>query len=100
MASLADELMNDLDDLDGSDGELEVAMAPPAEVKEEEDDGEMDEALLAGGIKQADVLDLEAVNAMEMKDVDQISKVAKLLHAKSTHDVLAVRTLHAALSQR
>ena len=51
----------------------------------------MDSTLLAGGIKQAEELDLEFIAGMEMKEIVDITKVAKLLGGKQLNEVLSVR---------
>lgn len=87
MLSLADELeqMNDFEDSEGSDEEMHLD-----EVKEEGDGDEIPDELLAGGIKQAEALDPEAVARMELAGVSEVGKVAKLYAGKVLKDVLLV----------
>lgn len=117
MASLADELMNDLDDLgSGSelDDELDAAMAGPsgsdgqsgagdaAADADGDQDGDGVDAAMAGladgeahvpegGVKPAQELDEDAVNAMDMSGVAEVTKVAKLQGGRTMRDVLQVR---------
>ena len=117
MTSLADELMNDLDDLgSGSDvdDELDSAMAGPSGATtstsapqadgDDNDDGEpgdVDEALLGGaagevhvpegGVRPADEVDPEAVNAMDLAGVAEVGKVARLQGSRTMREVLQVR---------
>ncbi|GAA5833567.1 hypothetical protein JCM9279_001563 [Rhodotorula babjevae] len=114
MTSLADELMNDLDDLgSGSDvdDELDSAMAGPSAATAstsapqadggDDDDGEagdVDEALLGGaagevhvpegGVRPADEVDPEAVNAMDLAGVAEVGKVARLQGSRTMREVL------------
>lgn len=130
MASLADELMNDLEELgSGSDvdDDLDAAVAGPSGSGSGKpgssgaangeptqpangsgagaDDGEgggeeVDAAMAAladgeahvpeGGIKPAQELDEEAVNAMDMTGVAEVSKVAKLQGSRTMREVLKV----------
>lgn len=120
MASLADELMNDLDDLgSGSelDDELDAAMAGPsgsngagqeqsgagdADADGDQDGDGVDAAMAGladgeahvpeGGVKPAHELDEDAVNAMDMSGVAEVTKVAKLQGGRTMRDVLQVRT--------
>lgn len=120
MASLADELMNDLDDLgSGSelDDELDAAMADPsgsngarqeqsgagdADADGDQDGDGVDAAMAGladgeahvpeGGVKPAHELDEDAVNAMDMSGVAEVTKVAKLQGGRTMRDVLQVRT--------
>lgn len=120
MASLADELMNDLDDLgSGSelDDELDAAIgstsgaAGPShggdnsanadgdEPVDEETDAAMaalpegEAHVPAGGVKPAKELDEDAVKAMDLTGVAEVSKVAKLQGSRTMRDVLQVRAL-------
>ncbi|BGP40324.1 U4/U6-U5 snRNP complex subunit prp31 [Rhodotorula kratochvilovae] len=112
MTSLADELMNDLDDLgSGSeDDELDAAMAGPsgttngAEEAEGaaggDDDaaGEGDAALPdvpagetyvpEGGVRPADEVDPDAVNAMDLAGVAEVGKVARLQGSRTMREVI------------
>lgn len=119
MTSLADELMNDLDDLgSGSevDDELDNAMAGPSgstntggaegadgAPADDGDDGEAgDEALLGGvpgevhvpegGVRPADEVDPDEVNAMDLAGVAEVGKVARLQGSRTMREVLQVRT--------
>ncbi|GAA5835708.1 hypothetical protein JCM3766R1_005828 [Sporobolomyces carnicolor] len=107
MTSLADELMNDLDDL-GSGSEPEQEGDEPVvvdrghaaddsstvNVKEEEDQDEEDDmtkmigVVPEGGVKPADELDEDEVNRMEFGEVDSVESVARLYHGKTLKDVL------------
>lgn len=109
MTSLADELMNDLDDL-GSGSEPEQEGDEPVvvdrghaaddsstvNVKEEEDQDEEDDmtkmigVVPEGGVKPADELDEDEVNRMEFGEVDSVESVARLYHGKTLKDVLHV----------
>lgn len=84
MLSLADELelMNDFEDDVGSDEEMNV---------EEEVEGEtISDELLTGGIKQAEALDPDAVAQMELGNISEVGKVAKLYTGKLLKEVLTV----------
>lgn len=112
--SLADRLLADLDGL--SDGEEEVpqassssSMPPPAlngngkrslladleEDVEEDGDLKMEDGTDAigfvpeGGIRPADELDQDEVNATDMTDYGDVSKVAKLMTGRKLKEVLA-----------
>ncbi|GAA6009005.1 hypothetical protein JCM11491_005709 [Sporobolomyces phaffii] len=99
MTSLADELMNDLDDLDsGSElGEDEPRIEVAPEIKQEEDDDEgthdaelTDEMFTVpeGGVRPAEELDQDQVDRMDLTHVGQVAKVAKLFGGKTLKDVL------------
>ncbi|GAA5858067.1 hypothetical protein JCM1840_001027 [Sporobolomyces johnsonii] len=110
MTSLADELMNDLDDLgSGSEGdeELEAALAGPsgsgaaaaggadeAMGEGSDDEGEADGDVPSelhvpeGGVKPAEELDAEQVNAMDLASVAEVGKVAKLFGGRQLREVL------------
>ncbi|GAA5961442.1 hypothetical protein JCM21900_004010 [Sporobolomyces salmonicolor] len=110
MTSLADELMNDLDDLgSGSEGdeELEAALAGPTGsgtaaaggADEAMDQGSDDEGeaegdvpselhVPEGGVKPAEELDAEQVNAMDLASVAEVGKVAKLFGGRQLREVL------------
>ncbi|GAA5901091.1 U4/U6-U5 snRNP complex subunit PRP31 [Sporobolomyces salmoneus] len=107
MTSLADELMNDLDDLgsgsEGEDQELEQLVASstsgPSQIKQEEDEPEAGEGedveitdemmkVPEGGIKPAEELDQDQVDRMDFAQVGQVGKVAKLYTGKTLKDVL------------
>ncbi|GAA5996703.1 U4/U6-U5 snRNP complex subunit PRP31 [Rhodotorula paludigena] len=111
MASLADELMNDLDDLDGGsdlDDELDAAVAGPsgsggagADDEAMEGDATADEAAQAlegvqdgdmhvpeGGVRPAEEVDPDTVNAMDLAAVSEVGKVARLQGSRTMRDVL------------
>lgn len=116
MTSLADELMNDLDDFNsgseegGEDQELEQQVGgsvastsqPPIKQEEEdeeglegegEDQGEITEEMMRvpeGGVKPAEELDQDQVNQMDFAKVGKVGKVAKLYNGKTLKDVLQV----------
>ncbi|BGP32348.1 U4/U6-U5 snRNP complex subunit prp31 [Rhodotorula toruloides] len=115
MTSLADELMNDLDDLgSGSelDDELDAAIAGPSgtnggtdeamagdeggadEDGEAEGEAGMEDVpagevhVPEGGIKPAEELDSDAVNQMDLTGVTEVGKVAKLQNGRNMRVVL------------
>ena len=110
MSGLADELLADLDGLsdDGGDYEEETNDngAGPSSLKRkaEGSDNEMSdhetaeadekqepaELVLAGGIRPADELDAEDVQAMDLGGIEDVSKVAKLEGSKKMLDILRV----------
>ena len=118
MSGLADELLADLDGL--SDNEEEDAQpeasnstAPTNGIKRkvtsdadmsdddqeygeggEGDDGKRDvgSLVLEGGVKPADELDVEDVQKMELGDVEDVKKIAKLDGSKRMADILKVRS--------
>lgn len=114
MTSLADELMNDLDDLGSGSEDESFATGTHSEsaittqstptplttsIKEEEDlsDGGDDIELTdemykvpEGGIKPAEELDQDQVNRMDLASISQVNKVAKLYGGKTLKDVLQV----------
>lgn len=121
MTSLADELMNDLDDLgSGSelDDELDAAVAGPSGTNGGRDeamagdeggadeDGEAEGGagmedvpagevhVPEGGIKPAEELDSDAVNQMDLTGVAEVGKVAKLQNGRTMREVLQVRAPH------
>lgn len=115
MSSLADELLDDLDDFGGDEPEEEPepektfklpGLPASAGLKrkhqgdEDEDmsDGEGDEGdgkgglVLEGGIKPADELDQADVDEMELGAVTDVRSVAKLEGSKRMTEVLKVCT--------
>ncbi|GAA6064782.1 hypothetical protein JCM10212_004804 [Sporobolomyces blumeae] len=112
MTSLADELMNDLDDLgsgsDEGDQELEAALGATGGAESLADPGAMDAdqgedgdendgaeheigdemVVPEGGVKPAEELDADEVNRMDLASVAQVSKVAKLHGGRTLKDVL------------
>ncbi|KAJ3789686.1 hypothetical protein GGU10DRAFT_342576 [Lentinula aff. detonsa] len=111
MSGLADELLADLDGLseDGGDyneeeskeNEAGPSTEPNRKRKAEGSDDEMpDEAddteekqgvegmVLAGGIRPADELDAEDVQAMDLGNIADVSKIAKLEGSKKMLDIL------------
>ncbi|GAA5908818.1 hypothetical protein JCM6882_005459, partial [Rhodosporidiobolus microsporus] len=126
MTSLADDLLNDLDSLDGGsdiDDDLDNMVAGPSGstsasatvvaadgspgVKQEEDvegegeddemaDGELGEDVKPGevhvpegGVRPAEELDQEAVEAMDLGAVKEVGKVAKLYGGRTLKEVLS-----------
>lgn len=118
MSGLADELLADLDDLDGDEEQYDnEELTPPiqsvangsapgkrkaqAGSDEEMSDGEAggeggqgEEAVgglvLEGGVKPAAELDVEEVQRMELKGVEDVGKIAKLEGSKRMNDILKV----------
>lgn len=113
MTSLADELMNDLDDLGSGSEEEDSAFAtgthaesssstqPPLsttsikeeEASDEEGDVELSDEMYRvpeGGIKPAEELDQDQVDRMDLASIGQVNKVAKLYGGKTLKDVLQV----------
>ncbi|GAA5952409.1 hypothetical protein JCM3765_001964 [Sporobolomyces pararoseus] len=111
MTSLADELMNDLDDFnsgsEGEDQELEQQVGGSASTSQttsqikqedlegEEDDQDQDQEITdemmqvpEGGVKPAEELDQDQVNQMDFAKVGKVGKVAKLYTGKILKDVL------------
>ncbi|KAL8286285.1 hypothetical protein RQP46_004773 [Phenoliferia psychrophenolica] len=102
--SLADELLNDLEnDSDDDQGEEEPEAGPSGsgangngggggggDGSEDEEMGEVsDEMLLpSGGVRPAEELDPEQVNSMELGSVAEVGKVAKLARGKLMREVL------------
>jgi len=115
MSSLADELLNDLDDLGGEESlgyikEEDEEMPPPPPLKRkaegdsddemEDDDEEQDGntgsggLVMPGGVKPADELDQEDVDQMELGLVEDVRSIAKLEGSKRMSDILQVCTIH------
>lgn len=104
--SLADELMNDMDDFDSDE---EEPVAGPSGAGGQDDDADMDEGadgevteemrLPSGGIKPAEELDPAAVNTMELGAVSEVSRVAKLAGSKVMREVLSVSSAGAVEQQ-
>jgi len=119
MSGLADELLAELTGLSGEENEEEgqesetlpsstlaeassnIGQKRKAEAlvsddemlggeEEETDEGEVG-LVLEGGVKPADELDAEDVQQMELGDIDDIGKIAKLESSKRMMDVLKVR---------
>ncbi|TBU32009.1 Nop domain-containing protein, partial [Dichomitus squalens] len=117
MASLADELLADLDGLSGEENEYDnneeqqpeagastsagVKRKAPVDEDEEmsdveggetREDDEEDKAVgslvLEGGVKPAEELDAEEVQRMELGAIDDVRKVAKLEGSKRMNDTL------------
>ncbi|GAA5985806.1 hypothetical protein JCM11641_006213 [Rhodosporidiobolus odoratus] len=118
MASLADELMNDLDsDLGGSDDELDAltsnsnpiastsSLTPTVKQEEDEDDcggaeqdGQEDATMEQvkegevhvpqGGVRPAEELDKDQVEGMDLKRVGKVASVAKVYGGKALGEVL------------
>lgn len=116
MSALADELLADLEGL--SEGEEEYKEEDPEQQaeagpsnglkrkavddededmsdEEEEGDGEdqktaVGSLVLEGGMKPADELDAEEVQRMELGNVEDVRKVAKLYGSKRMNDIVKV----------
>ncbi|KAG8880451.1 U4/U6-U5 snRNP complex subunit prp31 [Tulasnella sp. 332] len=108
MSSLADELLNDLeDDTEEQEEETEQSQPQPGgsslkrkanedvDMSEEEADGEgeeltedMADGLAPGGIAAARELDMEEVENMDMEGVEDVRSVAKLEGSRKMVDVL------------
>ncbi|KAK4703767.1 U4/U6 small nuclear ribonucleoprotein PRP31, partial [Phenoliferia sp. Uapishka_3] len=94
--SLADELLNDLENDSDDDIAQEQQQAGPSNGgagdgsdEDEAMDDITDEMVLpSGGIRPAEELDPEAVNEMELASVPEVGKVAKLARGKQMRDVL------------
>lgn len=116
MSSLADELLDDFDGLDGGEEEVDEekpqtqfkAPGSPASASkrkhesEDEDenmsDGEGEEdqqggLVLEGGVKPADELDEADVEDMQLGAVSDVRNVAKLEGSKRMKDILKVNKL-------
>lgn len=121
MSGLADELLADLEGLsegeeDYKDDEPEQGQAGPStsngaglkrkapgdeddEMSEGDDEaetaedgkGEVGSLVLDGGVKPAEELDAEEVQRMELGNVEDVRKVAKLYGSKRMNDILKVR---------
>lgn len=108
MSDLANDLLADLDDLSDGEGEEEQIEAEPlpavgakrkatedADMSDEEEanDAQQEQTglILEGGVKPADELDAEDVQQMELGDVEDVRKVAKLQGSKRMADILNVR---------
>jgi hypothetical protein len=98
MSGLADELLADLEGLDVLPEEEEEQQSRK---RKADDDVDMsgDEAeqgveigslVLEGGVKPADELDVEDVQRMELRAIEDVSKVAKLEDSKRMSDILSV----------
>lgn len=117
MSGLADELLADLDGLDddvddyndeeSKENEVGYSTETTRKRKAEGSDDEIadDEAgdtgenqgaegmVLAGGIRPAEELDAEDVQAMDLGGIADVSKIAKLGGSKRMLDILKVRLL-------
>jgi hypothetical protein len=123
MSGLADELLADLDGFSGDEEEEEVPAPAASLKRKANDDGsslaneleddngedeDMDPAeeeleannaheigslVLEGGVKPADELDAEDVQAMELGKIEDVRKIAKLEGSKRMSDILAVCTV-------
>src|SRR3977135_266641 len=109
MSGLADELLADLEGISDGDGEdyrLDQNQPGPSSAKrkalsdsemsdggEGEDGNEMDAQgglVLEGGVKPADELDKEDVQRMELGNVEDVGKVAKLDGSRRMTETLKV----------
>jgi U4/U6 small nuclear ribonucleoprotein PRP31 len=105
MSGLADELLADLEDLSGDEGENEDNVeqdslkrkADALSSDEEIEDGGNKESniekaglVLEGGVKPADELDAEDVQQMDLGAIEDVSNIAKLEGSKRMSDILGV----------
>ncbi|KAG6911685.1 hypothetical protein DXG01_007935 [Tephrocybe rancida] len=113
MASLGDDLLADLDDLsdDDNQGQEEPETTPTSSAlkrkapdddlrmsddDEDDDEGEGEEGhdqeigglVLEGGVKPAEELDVEDVQQMELGNIADVTKIAKLEGSKKMTDIL------------
>ncbi|KAK4051064.1 U4/U6-U5 snRNP complex subunit prp31 [Microbotryomycetes sp. JL221] len=98
MATLADELMNDLESDAGSVSDFEEQRHDSTYENGGDDDGARpmpladqdgdDVHVPEGGVKPTAELDPEAVNEMALGDVVEVAKVAKLANSSTMRDVL------------
>lgn len=96
MSGLADELLADLEGLD--DQTLPQATDDVDMSDDASDEGEPDSSkaieigslVLEGGVQPADELDVEDVQRMELRAIEDVSKVAKLEGSKRMSDILNV----------
>jgi U4/U6 small nuclear ribonucleoprotein PRP31 len=108
MSGLADELLADLEGLsDGGDdydrednapgpSSLKRKASPDDNMSERDEDGneEIDGQgglILEGGVKPADELDKEDVQRMELGNIEDVTKVAKLDGSRRMNEILKVR---------
>lgn len=100
MSGLADELLVDLEGLDDNDDGHHQSLKRKVDMSDvSSDDGEPDPSngieigslVLEGGVKPADELDVEDVQRMELRAVEDVSKIAKLEGSKRMADILSVR---------
>jgi len=87
MSGLADELLADLDGLDAEEADDDVHMS---DVEDEPKAIEIGSLVLEGGVQPADELDVEDVQRMELRAIEDVSKVAKLEDSKRMSDILSV----------
>lgn len=115
MSGLADELLNDLDDLSGSedeafevaqpeagpstsrgvkrkatDSDVELSDAENENENENENEGGSGGLVLEGGVRPAEELDAEDVQRMELGGVEDVRDIAKLEGSKRMADILKV----------
>jgi U4/U6 small nuclear ribonucleoprotein PRP31 len=107
MSGLADELLADLEGLSDEEGEDyhhdETASGPSSLKRKASSDAEMSDGgeaeadeetsaqgglVLEGGVKPADELDKEDVQRMELGNVEDVGKVAKLDGSRRMNDTL------------
>lgn len=68
------------------------------EMGDEEAQGkEIGSLVLEGGVKPADELDVEDVQAMELGGIEDVTKIAKLEGSKRMSDILKVRSPYVAI---
>jgi U4/U6 small nuclear ribonucleoprotein PRP31 len=90
MSGLADELLADLDGLDGLPEEEVDDDVHMSDVEGEPGSTEIGSLVLEGGVQPADELDVEDVQRMELRAIEDVSKVAKLEDSKRMSDILSV----------
>ncbi|KAH6915237.1 U4/U6 small nuclear ribonucleoprotein Prp31 [Coprinopsis sp. MPI-PUGE-AT-0042] len=78
-------LANELEDDEGEDED----MNPAEEELEASNTHEIGSLVLEGGVKPADELDAEDVQAMELGNIEDVRKIAKLEGSKRMTDILA-----------
>lgn len=115
MGGRNDDLLAELDDLGDGDEDYEEEAAAESSTgakRKAVEDADMSDAegddneegqgglVLEGGVKPADELDAEDVQAMELSGVEDVTKIAKLEGSKRMNDVLHVCCEHLFLFQR
>lgn len=98
MATLADELMEDLlssdEEAEPQDESASTSEIVPKLEENDTEEMEIDNDLLAeltkGGIKQSEALEAETVDGMDLKGIERVGKVTKLHGSRLLRDTLAV----------
>ncbi|KAL5488240.1 PRP31 [Sanghuangporus weigelae] len=94
MPTFADDALADLDELDDLDdvgqehSDEDADMAEASNDVEMGNEGESTGLVLEGGVKPAAELDVEEVQRMELRGVEDVRKVAKLEGTKRMNDIL------------